>query len=396
MRGKTIFLTIRILVISALFVLPGRVDAASYSFSMDRFEVTGNVPDNQIDEFDDGNLSPWWMIHDPTVVESDGLVTFRNPGTIEEMLLGELYIKSEMTYMAWETSNPFLVENGAGNFTAVSTWVGIVPGENQFYTMHAGYTLEEQPPHEGIDLGFMVANWDTTMAHFFGIPAGLGILFYRSGPSEQWVFQHIAIDKKVITGDILLRLKFKDAKDQFKAAFSLDSGVSFRTFPDPIDWGMKTAGYYTWSFGAESWEVRPIPVSLDIKPQSCPNPLNVKSERVLPVAILGTYDFDVTQIDPASIRLVGVAPLRSSLKDVATPFEPLVGKEDAYACNDFGADEFMDLTLKFDTQEVVEALGKVEDGEVLVLTLIGVLLEEFGGTPIEGADVVVILEKGKE
>ena len=34
-------------------------------------------------------------------------------------------------------------------------------------------------------------------------------------------------------------------------------------------------------------------VPIDIKPQSCPNPLNVNSKGVLPVAILGTDTFDV-------------------------------------------------------------------------------------------------------
>ena len=53
-----------------------------------------------------------------------------------------------------------------------------------------------------------------------------------------------------------------------------------------------------------------IEVPVDIKPTSCPNPLNPKSNGVVPVAILGTADFDVSQIDPASILLEGVAPLR--------------------------------------------------------------------------------------
>ncbi|MHC4725285.1 MAG: hypothetical protein ACYS9V_13755 [Planctomycetota bacterium] len=52
-----------------------------------------------------------------------------------------------------------------------------------------------------------------------------------------------------------------------------------------------------------------IPVSIDIKPGSCPNPLNINSKGVLPVAILGTGDFDVQEIDPASIRLADVVPL---------------------------------------------------------------------------------------
>ena len=62
-----------------------------------------------------------------------------------------------------------------------------------------------------------------------------------------------------------------------------------------------------------------LDVPVDIKPTSCPNPLNVKSKGVLPVAILGTVDFDVSDIDPATVLLEGVPPLRWALEDVATP-----------------------------------------------------------------------------
>jgi hypothetical protein len=144
-----------------------------------------------------------------------------------------------------------------------------------------------------------------------------------------------------------------------------------------------------------------IEVSVDIKPQSCPNPLNVDGKGVLPVAILGTEDFDVTQIDPTSVVLtmegleVGVSPLRWALEDVATPYEPYTGKEDYMDCTTDGPDGYMDLTLKFDTQEVISTLGLDEysDGAVLVLKLTGNLMEEFGGTAIAGEDVVWIIEK---
>lgn len=137
-----------------------------------------------------------------------------------------------------------------------------------------------------------------------------------------------------------------------------------------------------------------IDVPVDIKPQSCPNPLNVNSQGVLPVAILGTADFDVTQVDIASVRLEGIDPIRSSFEDVATPFEPFTSKEDcSLDCTEEGPDGHMDLTLKFYTQEVVEVLGEVSDGDCLVLKLMGV---QYDGTSIEGEDVVVILKKGKK
>jgi hypothetical protein len=99
-------------------------------------------------------------------------------------------------------------------------------------------------------------------------------------------------------------------------------------------------------------------VFLDIKPGSCPNPLNAKNQSghgkaVLPVAILGTYDFDVHEIDPESITLNGVAPVRLSYEDVGTPADKT---EDSCACTEDGPDGFEDLTLKFDRKEIVSTL----------------------------------------
>jgi len=45
-------------------------------------------------------------------------------------------------------------------------------------------------------------------------------------------------------------------------------------------------------------ELSPLEVLVDIKPGSYPNPLNVKSKGVLPVAILGTTAFDVSDVCP--------------------------------------------------------------------------------------------------
>ncbi len=148
-------------------------------------------------------------------------------------------------------------------------------------------------------------------------------------------------------------------------------------------------------FELDNLAVKAVPalaeVPVDMKPQSCPSPLNVKSRGVLPVTILGTADLDVTQVDPASVELEGVAPLRWGLEDVATPFEPFIGKEDALDCNDGGPDGLVELTLKFDTQAVVDALGDVNHGDLRVVTLRGQL---WDGTLIVGEDVVVILTRG--
>ncbi|MHC4088418.1 MAG: hypothetical protein ACYSWZ_20630, partial [Planctomycetota bacterium] len=129
-------------------------------------------------------------------------------------------------------------------------------------------------------------------------------------------------------------------------------------------------------------------VAVDIKPGSCPNPLNVKSKGVLPVAILGTADYDITTIDIASIRLAGVEPLRSGYEDVAAPVLPA----DDCNCTEAGPDGFLDLTLKFKTQRIVEAVGDVNHGDGLMLELTGVLYDEM---PIEGADCILIRGRHK-
>jgi hypothetical protein len=140
-----------------------------------------------------------------------------------------------------------------------------------------------------------------------------------------------------------------------------------------------------------------IQVPIDIKPGSCPNPVNVKSKGVLPVAVVGTSSFDVTQVDPASVLLEGVAPLRWAYVDSTSPFEPFLGKQDCQAdCDALCPDGSLDFVLNFNRQEIIAALGDVADGECVTLDLTGNLKEEFGGTPIMGEDVILILNKGKK
>ena len=157
-----------------------------------------------------------------------------------------------------------------------------------------------------------------------------------------------------------------------------------------------------------------LPVALDIKPGSCPNPLNLRPYRdgaptlavdelsdavpsakpdpgvrpprgVLPVAILGTAEFDPTMIDWTTVTLQGVSPIRHSFEDVAAPVPA-----DAVQCQctAAGPDGYTDMTLKFYRDEIIAALGQVYAGETVALTLTGNLLD---GTPIEGTDCVHII-----
>jgi hypothetical protein len=122
-------------------------------------------------------------------------------------------------------------------------------------------------------------------------------------------------------------------------------------------------------------------------PRNCPNESTTKDGGSIEVAILGTVAFDVTDIDIASVRLEGIAPVRSSLKDKSTPVS------DPCDCTTEGRDGFLDLCLKFNKKEILNALGEVNVGDSFVLTLTGVLND---GTPIEGQDCINIVKRGKK
>jgi hypothetical protein len=147
---------------------------------------------------------------------------------------------------------------------------------------------------------------------------------------------------------------------------------------------------YDWEVYVLTGEPEPEGGALDIKPTSCPNPLNVKSQGVLPVAILGAGDFDASMVDAASVLLEGVSPLRWNISDVSTPVGP---DAEWCECTEEGPDGFDDLTLKFRTQDIVAALGDVADGEVRELFVTGQMMD---GVPFEFSDCVWILDKGPE
>ncbi len=143
-------------------------------------------------------------------------------------------------------------------------------------------------------------------------------------------------------------------------------------------------------------------ISLDIKPGSCPNPLNRSSHGVLPVAVVGTGGFDVMEIDISSLRLsradgIGgqVAPNEGPpgphtvIADVATPIEG-----QACDCHDQTGDGIDDMSMKFRTDEVVEILELADfnPGDEVELVVTALLLDGTGFTT-EG-DCILIVPQG--
>jgi hypothetical protein len=134
-------------------------------------------------------------------------------------------------------------------------------------------------------------------------------------------------------------------------------------------------------------------VHFDVKPTSCPNPLNLRGNwqngrSVIPAAILGTANFDVREIDPATVRLEGVPPERWNYEDVT---RPVTDRTDSCDCTGKHGDGYDDLTLKFGKAAVIEALGDRVHQPFVIVTVTG---ELYDGTRIKGYDCLIIRNGG--
>ena len=109
-----------------------------------------------------------------------------------------------------------------------------------------------------------------------------------------------------------------------------------------------------------------IPIDLDIRPGSDPNAVNPFARGILPVAILGSDTFDVTDIDATTLAFGPgeAAPIHSSGGHAV----------------DVNDDGYTDWVSHYRIEEVGAAAGDTE------LCVTG---ETLDGTPFEGCDAIV-------
>jgi hypothetical protein len=129
--------------------------------------------------------------------------------------------------------------------------------------------------------------------------------------------------------------------------------------------------------GAPAHAVHPPPInviSIDIKPGSDPNSINLCSNGTVPVAIFGSATFDVTNVNTENLRFAETAV-------------KVVGKKDPMQlCNyeDINGDFISDLVCHYVTTDIAGI-----DGESSIAKING---ELFDGTKFEGSDSVNIVK----
>jgi hypothetical protein len=278
-------------------------------------------------------------------------------------------------------------------------------------------------PTTAIPNGAIYAFWDDL---YVDSAASVRTRLLGTAPNRQFVIEwrnatffgytSKRVDFEIVlheNGVILLQYR-NTASDGREMGNSATVGVEDETGTSSVQFSYNQAAIGVGEFAIRlAHLIRSVPV--DIKPRACPNRLDVDSDGVLRVAILGTSNLDVTTIDPKTVTMGGVAVLSKQenplmmkkkiklvasklrhqgwgLEDVGTPCEPFDGKTDPNQCNTLGPDGHLDIVLKFDTQAIADSLGDVEDKEPITLQLRGQLQD---GTEIRGEDVVIIMKKGK-
>ena len=115
-----------------------------------------------------------------------------------------------------------------------------------------------------------------------------------------------------------------------------------------------------------------LQVEIDIRPGGYPNPINLGSGGLIPVAVFSSDSFDATEIDPATVELAGA---------------PVATRGGGYMAHgeDVDEDGLLDLVVQMETEELDASQLQ---GTNVVLALTG---STHGDVDFEGCDEVVVV-----
>jgi hypothetical protein len=337
-----------------------------------------------LDDFDDGVLSSIWGITRSSgadVIESGGVVTSvipagTRPGgfnqvaglyTSDFILSGDFDVAIDFTLSPDFHTSPgsaakFLTQDAAGFFAEL----GIRPGSFQSNEVGPGVWIN----HESTDTDQLEGRLRITRSSSVWFDGHEYALFGHL----PW---HDAVDHCANIGAHLVTIGSAEENDfvfgltpntWLGATDEAVEGVWEWVTGEPFDYTNWAPGepnnsggdesqpehYLTWAFPPDGrwndvpdgelmfvceWGVQEV--DIDIKPGSDPNSINLRSKGVIPVAVLGSSTFDVTDIDVNTLIFVEAYPAHD-LTDPATYADHL---------QDVNLDGYTDLVSHYRTQE---------------------------------------------
>jgi len=131
-----------------------------------------------------------------------------------------------------------------------------------------------------------------------------------------------------IRNDMWVILSYFDVPETINSTAKIHFGKSNNSYNMEIDYNGDD----------EIDEIRPpdaycTEVTIDIKPGSDPNSINLRSKGVIPVALLSTDTFDARNVNPNTVNFAGARPIQWSMEDVNN-------------------DGYVDVIFHFKTQEL--------------------------------------------
>ncbi len=123
-----------------------------------------------------------------------------------------------------------------------------------------------------------------------------------------------------------------------------------------------------------------LEVTIDIKPGSYPNSINLRSKGVIPVAILSEPDFDATSVDPNTVELAGASVVKR-------------GKGNKFMAHkeDVNEDGLLDLVVQVVTADSDASLLEEVEEDNVIYTYAVLTASTYDGQDIEGRDEITIV-----
>ena len=252
-----------------------------------------------------------------SVLMAGGVGAANGPWLAGNDAIDRAYVDSRTDFYLVDTNNPFQYDCIVNNWTiyaASSSPVGFMIYRHDGGTWSVVYngSTELKTPNTGLNTYSIGDPVQVKSGDFVGLYSGTGAgaVDFGKGDDEPW-------DRGNLTGKVL-----------FTA-----SGTGATTFS-----GSSDRVYSVNAAGA-------VILSIDIKPGSDPNSINLGGNGVVPVAILGSETFDAATVNASTVTLAGAAV-------------KLKGKSgNSGSLEDVNGDGSLDLVVQVYTDQLAVELG---------------------------------------